>query len=223
MSLAFCATIATSRPHWTEQWRHIPQQAPGYNPIYLQFVWLHVWNKHELEQPCPRTSYEELIEVTLKKLITLRCNKCTFAATNQSTLHDHQNQAHWDSLSEDPRNPGLFRCDLCHFKAMSNINLKRHLAMTDAKLSATLHLNHSFTHFFTKQTISPPTTFPCDLCGRIFGHSDDLNSHIQRRHSHFEKGPLYRAKLQDIPANALTKLMIRWEIKLDYNNLGILF
>ena len=83
---------------------------------------------------------------------------------------------------------------------MSNINLKRHLAMTHAKLSATLYLHHSFSHFFTKQTISPPTTFPCDLCGRIFGHSDDLNSHIQRRHSHFEtqgQAPGYFCKCPD--------------------------
>ena len=65
------------------------------------------------------------------------------------------------------------KCDLCTFTSASQFHL---------------FLHHENNHI-VEQPISPPTTYPCDLCGMMFGHSDDLNAHIQRRHTHFETSP----------------------------------
>ena len=147
-------------------------------------------NNHVLAQHMKNT-----VQVSLKKLITFHCNNCTYATTNKLSLNDHQHQAH----PENPSNPVVFQCDLCPFKAKSSINLKRHSAMTHAKIKCDLctftsasqfhlFLHHENNHI-VEQPISPPTTYPCDLCGMMFGHSDDLNAHIQRRHTHFETSP----------------------------------
>ena len=133
----------------------------------------------------------------MNKLKTLQCPKCTFASTHQSTLDDHLLQAHPDVSVLPTVNPSYgYQCELCPFIAKLQINLKRHLATTHPKLRCdkckfasssefSLFLHHENEHKNEKEPVHLPT-FTCDLCGMTFSQAQDLDSHIQRRHSHYE-------------------------------------
>ena len=142
---------------------------------------LHLTSTHMKKKPIVR----------LSNFHQYKCKKCNFAATHPATLADHTSTQHEASPSQTL----VFECDLCPFSAPLLRNLRRHTAVTHAKIACdkckfttasefhlTLHKEHN--HINPEKTQSPQinSLLRCDLCGLTFVHPDDLDAHIQRRH-----------------------------------------
>ena len=127
--------------------------------------------------------------VSLPRLQEFRCKNCNFTATNQSTLRAHVTKSHPHSLNQKI----TFECEVCPFTTSHHIHLRKHIAVTHARFacdlcsftsSSDLWLSLHKEHNHVKPQPQPEVLSPCVLCGISFVHQDDLDNHIQRRHTH---------------------------------------
>lgn len=97
--------------------------------------------------------------ISVHKLQSFHCDKCSFTALKESTLRDHIKAKH-ESTS--------LQCELCPYSAPLKINLKRHIAVTHAKIQCdqchftsssefhlTLHKDQEHTQTQPKNTPKP--------------------------------------------------------------------
>ena len=128
------------------------------------------------------------LKINLQMMQHFQCQICSFSTTNQSLLNNHVTDHHTVTPSKNIS----FQCELCPFTAPLHMNLKRHIAVSHAKIRCdkctftsssgfhlALHQEHS--HNVTAPQARP--LCPCSLCGITFAQQDDLDSHIKRRHS----------------------------------------
>ena len=114
-------------------------------------------------------------------------DQCTFTALKETTLRDHVRAKHEVSKAESTS----LQCELCPFTAPLKIDMKRHIAVTHARIqcdrchftsSSQFHLTlHKEQEHSQTEPIKDQLS-PCILCGITFSQLHDLDSHIKRRH-----------------------------------------
>ena len=124
--------------------------------------------------------------ISVHKLQSFHCDKCIFTALKESTLRDHIKTKH-----ESPAESISLECELCPYTAPLKINLKRHIAVTHAKIqcdqchftsSSQFHLALHKDQDHSQPQPPKEQLYPCTLCGMTFSQLYDLDSHIKRRH-----------------------------------------
>ena len=167
----------------------------AYAPVSTSDLDQHLIEQHVRSNP----------QVKVNTVDTFRCALCEFIAIEQEILENHVKNTHEAST--------LLQCEFCPFKCKNHIQLRKHSATYHAKSRCNkcnftsssqfhLFLHQENEHKDIEPTIPPSLT--CDLCGLTFFDTEELDSHIRRRHTHYEPDANVSQPSQSIPNNSLS-------------------
>ena len=140
--------------------------------------------KKDKENHTKQVHLKKVPGVSLSRVVIHKCPDCTFVCAKGKTLNIHIEKSH-KSIK--------FNCELCPFNTTLRVYLRRHIASTHPKVKCnlcaytsnslfSLQVHEDHDHPLAKEPPRKTALFTCKYCDIVFSSSDDLTTHINRRH-----------------------------------------